>query len=162
MGGILARDHTLRPLVRGVDRQSVASARRARNIRPLHLASLLPLRLEQECPSVREELRIPHRLRVGQRYNLRYGRSLAHTPVRIPDVCHPILVDGEDAAHRRLSLRQQGDIRTPDAQHPRIVPLRTPYHALLADQEVIQRVHQMAVPPTEGSATDRTQRRGGI
>ena len=101
-------------------------------------------------------------LRVGQRNRFRNGRRLAHPHLRLPDVRHPVVVDGVVASHRRLPLREQGGLRPPDAQHAGVVPLRTPYDALLADEEILLGVHPMAVPPAQRIAQHRAQRRGGL
>ena len=74
----------------------------------------------------------------------------------------PIVVDGEVAAGGRLPLREQGGLRSPDAQHAGGVPVRTPYDAFLADQKIVLRERQMALPPPQGTGPNRAQRRGGI
>jgi len=74
----------------------------------------------------------------------------------------PVVVDGVVASHRRLPLREQGGLRPPDAQHAGVVPLRTPYDALLSDEEILLGVHPMAVPPAQRIAQHRAQRRGGL
>ena len=94
-----------------------------------------------------------HGVRMGQRHHLRDGRGDAGASIHLPNVRHPHLVDGADAAHRRLSLREQGGLRTADAQHAAVVPLRTPHDALLADQEIVLRGDQVALPPPQGAAS---------
>ncbi len=102
-----------------------------------------------ECASA---ARPTNRLRMGQRHHLRNGRGVAGAHLHLPDVRHPHLVDGVVAAYRRLPLREQGGLRPADAQHAAVVPLRTPHDALLADEEIVLRGDQVAVPPAQGIA----------
>ena len=152
MGRIRLGDHPLCIVVRLVDGQLVDAVGRDSNLRPLHLASVLPLRMEQERASVRKKPALPQRIRVGERHSVRHSGGVDHPSVRIPDVRDPLFVDGEDPLGRRLSLCKQGDVRPADAQHAAFVPLRAPHDALLADQEVVQRGGEMALPPFEGVA----------
>ena len=121
----------------------------AGHLRPLHHEVLLPLRVEPQRDDVPPEQGLQDRLRVGQRHHLRHGRRHAGPYLHLPDVRHPHLVDGTVAAGGRLPLREQGGLRTPDAQHAAVVPLRAPHDAFLADQEIVLRGDQMAVPPSE-------------
>ncbi len=82
-----------------------------------------------------------NRLRMGQRDHFRHGRSLAHRHIFIFQMyVIPVVVDGVIAADRRLPLREQGGLRPPDAQHAGVVPVRTPYDALFADEKIVLRM----------------------
>ena len=142
-------------LVRGLDGQPLDAAGTAGHLRPLHHEILLPLRVEPQREDVPAQHNLQDGLRVGQRHHLRDGRGDAGAHLRLPDVRHPHLVDGTDAAHRRLPLREQGGLRTADAQHAAVVPLRTPHDALLADQEIVLRGDQVA-PTTVSRDSSRS------
>ncbi len=162
MGGLHAGRPALYALVRGVDRQPLVAARPAGDLRPLHLALVLPPRVEPQPPALRTQQELQGHLRVGQCHRLRHGRRLARAHLRLPDVRHPHLVDGEIAARGRLPLREQGDLRPPDAQHAALVPVRAPHDALFGDQKVLLRGREVALPPPEGATADPPQRRGGL
>ena len=152
MGRFHAGRVALYALVRGLDGQPLAAAGTAGHLRPLHHEVLLPLRLEPQREDVPAQQNLPHGVRMGQRHHLRDGRGDAGASIHLPNVRHPHLVDGADAAHRRLSLREQGGLRTADAQHAAVVPLRTPHDALLADQEIVLRGSSGPTTASRGSS----------
>jgi len=152
----------LYPVVRHLDGQPVAAAGRTGHRRPLLHAFPLAAHRPAQPRMVPPQSDLQIHLRVGQRNRFRNGRRLAHPHLRLPDVRHPVVVDGVVASHRRLPLREQGGLRPPDAQHAGVVPLRTPYDALLTDEEILLGVHPMAVPPAQRIAQHRAQRRGGL
>ena len=162
----MVRFYTRRPalytLVRRLDREPLDAPRAPDHLRPLHLETLLPLRLAPKYRTLQTEQTLQDRLRVGQRHHLRNGRRYARAHLHLPDVRDPHLVDGEVAARRRLPLRQQGIIRAPDAQHAPVVPLRPPHDALLADQKIILRSDQVALPPAQGTQAHPPKRRRGL
>ena len=162
MGRVHARRTALYAMVRGLDGQPLAAVGTAGHLRPLHHEVLLPLCVEPQREDVPPEQGLQDRLRMGQRHYLRHGRRHAGPYLPLPDVCHPHLVDGTVAAGGRLSLCEQGGLRTPDAQHAAVVPVRTPHDAVLADQEIVLRGDQVAVPPSERTQADPPQRRGGL
>lgn len=135
MGRLRARLAALHALVRRMDRQSLDAAGAGGDLRPLHHEVLLPLRLVPQRAYVPAEQGLQDRIRMGKRHHLRHGRGFAGAYLRLPDVRHPDLVDGKVAADRRLSLCEQGDLRTADAQHAAVVPVRASHDALLADQK---------------------------
>ena len=61
-----------------------------------------------------------------------------------------------------LSLRQQGSLRSPDAQYPGGISVRTPYDAFFENQKIVLRKRQMALSPPQGTGPNRAQRRSGI
>ena len=162
MGRLRARLAALHALVRRMDRRSLDAAGAGGDLRPLHHEVLLPLRLVPQRAYVPAEQGLQDRIRMGKRHHLRHGRGFAGAYLRLPDVRHPDLVDGKVAADRRLSLCEQGDLRTADAQHAAVVPVRASHDALLADQKIVLRSRQVAVPPAQGVAQNQTQRRGGL
>ena len=152
----------LYPVVRRLDRQSLAAAGRTGHHRPLFHALPVAVHRREKPRMVPPQRNLQVHLRMGQRHRFRNGRGLADPHLRLPDVRHPVVVDGVVAADRRLPLCQQGRLRAADAQHPRRIPLRTPYDALLTDEEILLGVHQMALSPAQGFRQRETQRRGGL
>ena len=162
MGGLRAHGHALRTLVRGVDGQPLAAAGAAADLRLLHIAAVLPPCVEPQREAVRTEQTLQDGLRMGERRDFRHDCGDAGTPVRIPDVRDSHLVDGTLAAGGRLPLREQGDLRTADAQHAAVVPVRTPHDAVLANQEIVFRSDPLGLSPAQGTAQDKTQRRSSL
>ena len=162
MGRLHARLAALHAVVRRMDGQPLAAAGAGGDLRPLHFEVLLPLRVVPQRTPLPAEQDLQDRLRMGQRHHLRHGGGVAGAHLHLPDVRHPHLVDGKVAADRRLPLREQGDLRPADAQHAAVVPVRTPHDAFLADEKIVFRGGQVALPPAQGIAQDQTQRRGGL
>ena len=126
MGRLHARLAALHAVVRRMDGQPMDAAGAGGDLRPLHFEVLLPLRVVPQRAPLPAEQDLQDRLRMDQRHHLRHGGGVAGAHLHLPDVRHPHLVDGKVAADRRLPLREQGDLRSADAQHAAVVPVRTP------------------------------------
>lgn len=129
MGGIHPGKHSIHSVVRPLDGQLVAAAGRNRHLRPLYHALFLQVRLAAQRRDVQEKQKLQSRLRMGECDHFRHRCSVAGTHLLLSDVRDSLVVDGEIAAGRGLSLRQQGSLRSPDAQYPGGISVRTPYDA---------------------------------
>lgn len=162
MGGIHPGKYFIHPLVRPLDGQLVAAAGRNRHLRPLYHALFLQVRLAAQRRDVQEKQELQSRLRMDECDHFRHRRSVAGTHLLLSDVRDSLVVDGEIAAGRGLSLRQQGSLRSPDAQYPGGISVRTPYDAFFENQKIVLRKRQMALSPPQGTGPNRAQRRSGI
>lgn len=136
MGGIHPGKYFIHPLVRPLDGQLVAAAGRNRHLRPLYHALFLQVRLAAQRRDVQEKQKLQSRLRMGECDHFRHRCSVAGTHLLLSDVRDSLVVDGEIAAGRGLSLRQQGSLRSPDAQYPGGISVRTPYDAFFENQKI--------------------------
>ena len=162
MGGIHPGKHSIHSVVRPLDGQLVAAAGRNRHLRPLYHALFLQIRLAAQREMCKKSKSYKA---VYEWVNAIIFATVVASLVHIfffQIVRDPLVVDGEIAAGRGLSLRQQGSLRSPDAQYPGGISVRTPYDAFFENQKIVLRKRQMALSPPQGTGPNRAQRRSGI
>ena len=154
MGQIHRRSGTL-PAVSLLGEIVVGTARRAIHFRCLY---------HEENPlAVVERRRRPHALPdvVGRCTRVRPRRRLFHQPILLPELRHPLVVAGKIAAHGRLSLRVESQLRT---AHPANAADNAAHatHAAAHRHEIVYFLATLGLSPCEGTRTGRTERHRGV
>ena len=85
---------------------------------------------------------------VGRRDSVCPRGRIFHQPVLLPELCHTVELARKVAPYRRLSLRQQGQLRPEGAAYAAYHAAHAAYPAS-APMQVVYRVAAMGVPPRE-------------
>ena len=162
LGQVRRRFAPLHAVVRRMDRQPVAAAGHSRHLRHLHIEIHVSPVLAQTQRAQANQQNLPQSVGMGRSDRVRYGRGDADPHLCVRYVRHSDSVDGKKPARGRLSAREQTGIRSGDAQYAAVVPARTQHAASVANEKVVRRMDQVALPPAIGVGARQAQRSGRV
>ena len=162
LGQVRRRFALLHAVVRRMDRQPVAAAGHSRHLRHLHIEIHVSPVLAQTQGAQANQQNLPQSVGMGRSDRVRYGRGDADPHLCVRYVRHSDSVDGKKPARGRLSAREQTGIRSGDAQYAAVVPARTQHAASVANEKVVRRMDQVALPPAIGVGARQAQRSGRV